>query len=109
MQIEEVLEKIAEYSVHDREFKLTVRRGHDSKNGPQGSVKIVVRCRYGPPDGYRRNTKLVRTTEGAYRGHRKVSLDVENGRLPLCDASINRRFTPFISHIVGFNDEKVYH
>lgn len=42
-------------------------------------------------------------------GKSKRRLHLDAGTLPMTDVETNTYFTPLISHIIGYNDCKVYH
>ncbi len=67
----------------------------------RGSIKTVAKVRYGAPG--RKDASSNSAERAAKRTH------VIKGTWPLTDAETGQLLTPLISHIIGFNEYKVYH
>ena len=103
--IDEVLLLIQDAAADNRLFSLKfVRATGENK----GSIKTVMKARYGGPERERLATDMrkKRTEDGEGR---KVSLHVDNGTLPLTDVERNKYFTPVIRLIIGYNEFLVIH
>jgi len=87
-------------------FELTYVRANTTKNGPQGSIKIV-KCRYGAPNPKTLGGASVANKTG--RHPRKQSLHKLSGTLPLTALPGKNYITPLISHIIGLNGMAIKH
>ena len=103
ISIQAAMAYMRDESTMGRPFALHFVRSRNSKGGKKGSIKLVAKCGYGKPgqeqEYKQRHIQRVRT----------VPQHVDKGTLPLWDRETGEFLSPLISHIIGFNHQKVRH